>query len=117
MLLRIGNTTINMDQVKEINDHGERRIEISFAWDDVMPLVGEEAAALRSWLNEHATNLTPQTPDDEEWEEYKAGGGDMTRSRWEATKRELRQLNRDMEHSYSEKRMNRASRLEEKLGY
>lgn len=122
MLLRIGNTTINMDLVKKINDQGER-MEVSFAWDDVMPLVGNDANSLRSWLDANATNLTPKTEMDEEWEAYKSKGGDMSRGAFESCILELRELNRQMDEIGMDKshkwggRLDRAGRLEERLLY
>ena len=135
MFLRIGAVSVNMDQVLDIHeyraeDHRPQRepeghiFRLSFGHPDndstehMATLSGADAEAFSAWLDEQATNLTPATEDDQEWEEYKARVGEMDRARWEATKRELHQLNRDMNDAEpSARQMNRASELEVRLGY
>ena len=119
MFLRIGAVSVNMDQVSEIYvSPSEEQAVIRLGLNRELGFKGSEAKALVGWLDSHAANLTPATPDEQEWEEYKASIGEMDRARWEATKRELHQLNRDMNDAEpSARQMNRASELEVRLGY
>jgi hypothetical protein len=65
-LVRIGTKTINLDQVFEIDDYGDRlRLYYAAASSDTnglqqptyAELNGAEAAALRRWLAQNATDL------------------------------------------------------------
>lgn len=140
MLLRIGDKLLNTDQIVEANTEriGERvRVAIETtatsydagALDQVwfpaphqIVLWDEEARAFIQWLDANATNLTPQTPEDQEWEAYRANDGDMTRPEWERTRNQLQALSESLEHMSPdspswERQMERASELEVRLGY
>ena len=62
--LKIGNTTLNMNQVRRIDDNVSH-IAITFVPNDYpalpvnLQLEGEEAEALRRWVNKQAKALMP----------------------------------------------------------
>lgn len=129
-LLRIGDTTINIDNVTTIEQRGgttyvslaaPESLDMSEIRPQMVALAGDEARALAGWLDANATNLTPKTEMDEEWEAYKAKGGTMDRARFEADVQELRRLNREMDEEPDlnkwDSRLKQTARLEERLMY
>ncbi len=64
--LKIGGTTLNMSQVRRIDDSGSF-IAITFVPHDDpnlpvnLRLEGEEAEALRRWINKNAKELVPDS--------------------------------------------------------
>ncbi len=153
MLLRLGKTTVNMDNVVEariyepgehINGYTGRPLNeghrvvlyttatagtwVSESHVEPSPfevwLDGAEAQAFVRWLDANSTNLIPKTEMDEEWEAYKAEGGEMSRQSFEAQVRMLRDLNRkldaidmDLEPERWNNVMDSVARIEERLLY
>ena len=123
-LLRIGRETVNMDQVLSIYDTDEEyRLIFGFgAEEHQVWFVGDDYQVFSRWLDSNATNLTPSTPDDQEWEQYKRNVGEMNREQWEAARREHRDVSAmldslDPTSDAWKRQMDRASRLEGRLGY
>lgn len=125
MLLRIGEIVVNTDQVREIYvaPSGEA-VVVRFGLDRQVSFQGDQAKALIRWLDAHATNLIPETEMDEEWEAYKAKGGDMSRSMFEANVASLRDLNLQLDHTDPDLEparwknlMDSAARYEQRLLY
>lgn len=85
-------------------------------------LYGNDAEAFLRWLDANATNLTPKTEMDEEWEAYKAKGGDRDRSAFENGVHSLRDLYKRMDEVGDDDPrwkdfMDSAARLEKRLLY
>lgn len=103
-LLRIGRDTVNMDQVLSIYETGEKYI-LRFGHGEhgnehhQVQVLGEDREAFARWLDANATNLTPNTEMDQEWEAYKAKGGDMSRSMFEANVECLRSVNKELDNT------------------
>lgn len=117
MLIKVGDRTVNTDQVVEYIEYRSGGVDVATTIGRIR-LLGDGAEAIRGWLREHASNLTPKSDDEREWAAFKESGGDATRPTWEKWRRTLRQLIRDQDESgYSEHRQARITELEVALKY
>jgi hypothetical protein len=81
------------------------------AWVD---FTGDEAAALRAHLVSAAFDLTPATPDDREYAEFRRRGGDMPRADWDGLRESLRSMV-DRGGEWTQRDFDRAAAIEAQL--
>jgi hypothetical protein len=125
--IRLGSKLINLDQVSQValqvsDDRHRDCVRVFFShstegFTSSADFADADACALRAFFEDpsFAKNLTPNTKEEHEFEEYRDRGGEMRYENWLSKWRNCNELN--ALNNPSDSTINRISQLETELGY
>lgn len=86
-LVRIGNIVLNMDTVLKFSVN-EGRIDVELPGTDggylnMLAFTGDNATALRRWLDQHSVNITGESDEARGFADYRINGGPLLFYAWQ----------------------------------